>query len=107
MDEIDHHDHRVRRCPMLGHEVQFAYCRAPGAPLPCGRVLDCWWEQFDVRGFLQTHYSPQQVRQILAPRQPKVATLIELIQKAQAAADPTADTSPDAPRQAAPRNNAE
>ena len=90
-DPINHHDQRVRHCPMLGHEVPFGYCRAPGAPLPCGRILDCWWEHFDVQEFVQGHYSPQQIQSILAPRQPKVTTLVELIQKAQAAQqDPAA-----------------
>ena len=82
---IDGHDQRVRHCPLLGHDVEFGYCRAPGAALPCGRVLDCWWESFDVEGFLQEHYSPQQIAQVLQPRQPKVVSLVELIEKARAA----------------------
>jgi hypothetical protein len=79
---MDRYDRRVRHCPTLGHEVEFSYCRAPGAPLPCGRIFDCWWEQFDVRAFIEAHYNPQQVAQILAPRQPKIVTLVELIEQA-------------------------
>lgn len=70
---------------MLGHVIGLGYCRAPGVDLPCGRILDCWWEHFDVEAFVQAHYSPEQIQQALAPRRPKVLTLMELIAKAQAA----------------------
>ena len=81
-EEITAHDHRTRRCPMLGHEVSFAYCRAPGSPLPCRRILDCWGGLFDVRGYLEAHFSKQQIEKILAPPKDKMLTLVELIEKA-------------------------
>ncbi len=81
-NDIEQHDGRTRRCPMLGHEVRFAYCRAPGRELPCGRVLDCWFETFDVEAFIRVHYSGEQIDEILAPRPDKVASLVELIEKA-------------------------
>ena len=33
---------------MLGHDLTFAYCRAPAKQLPCRKILDCWFETFDV-----------------------------------------------------------
>ena len=57
--DITSQDHRTRHCPMLGHVIGLGYCRAPGVDLPCGRILDCWWEQFDVEAFIQAHYSPE------------------------------------------------
>ena len=80
---IDEHDGRKLRCRMLGHEVDFAYCRAPGAELPCRKILDCWFETFDVEAFLREHYSEEQIAQILAPPAPKIASLVDLIQQAQ------------------------
>ncbi len=81
-------DARRRRCPRLGHEVAFRYCRCPGRDLPCGRIVDCWWEAFDVQAFLRAHYTPEAVARVLAPPPDKVATLMQLIQRAQQAARP-------------------
>ena len=81
-DDITAHDDRQRRCPMLGHQVSFSYCRAPGAELPCRRVFDCWWEMFDVEAFVRSHFSDEDVQRIVAPRQQKAVTIYELIERA-------------------------
>jgi hypothetical protein len=85
-DDITQHDARRRRCPMLGHEVHFGYCRAPGRELPCGRIFDCWFEAFDVEAFVRAHYSEADVARILAPRKPKVVSIVELIEQARRSA---------------------
>ncbi|KPK41292.1 MAG: hypothetical protein AMK72_15355 [Planctomycetes bacterium SM23_25] len=87
-DDITAHDRRRRRCPMLGHDVPFSYCRMPGRPLPCGRIFDCWWETFDVRTFLGGHFSEADIARILAPPKDKAVTLVELIEKARKANEP-------------------
>jgi hypothetical protein len=81
-DDITRHDQRKRRCPMLGHEVTFAYCRAPGKELPCRKVFDCWWEAFEVEAFLRDHLGQEQIERILAPRPAKLTSIVELIQQA-------------------------
>ena len=86
-EPIDTHDARCRRCPMLGHEVPFSYCRSPGRELPCGRIFDCWWEAFDVASFLRAHLDEQEIQQILAPREAKVTSLVDLIRRAKEAAE--------------------
>ncbi len=30
------------RCPKLGHQVTFEYCRQESGRLPCSRALVCW-----------------------------------------------------------------
>ena len=67
--------------------MNFSYCRSPGTELPCGKVFDCWWERFDVKAFVEGHWTPEQIALILSPRKPKILTLVELIQKARSAAD--------------------
>ena len=84
-DDVTSQDARRRRCPMLGHEVSFAYCRAPGRELPCRKVFDCWWETFDVESFVRAHFDEADIRRILASRQDKVSSLVELIEKAKKA----------------------
>jgi len=86
-EDITHHDGRRRRCPMLGHDVPLAYCRAPGSEIPCRRVFDCWWETFEVEAFVRAHYGAGVIAQILAPRQDKTATIVELIERARKNAD--------------------
>ncbi|KPK75982.1 MAG: hypothetical protein AMJ79_08855 [Phycisphaerae bacterium SM23_30] len=80
---VTQHDERVRRCRKLGHEVSFRYCRQELGGLPCGRIIDCWFETFDVENFLCQFYSSEQIRQILAPPPAKLSSIIEMIQQAQ------------------------
>ena len=82
---ITDNDSRVRRCPMLGHEVSFSYCRQPASDLPCRKVFDCWWETFDVEAFIRAHFSDQHISRITQPRQDKMVSLVELIEQARSA----------------------
>jgi len=73
---------------MLGHDVDFAYCRAPGSDVPCRRIFDCWWEAFDVEAFVREHFGQDVIDKILAPPPDKRVSLYELIRKAQQAKAP-------------------
>jgi len=82
----DHDQDVVPRCRRLGQEVTFSYCRQETGVKPCRLVLDCWWEQFDVRSFPQAHL-PQEVmaeveRTGTSPPPPKVLSLLDLVQQA-------------------------
>ena len=70
------------RCRLLGHDVPFSYCRQVAEGLPCRLVLDCWHEAFEVAEFIEEHYTAEQRHEFLAPPKPKVASLVELIEKA-------------------------
>ena len=86
---LDEHDTREIRCPRLGHEVTFRYCRTQEEDTLCPRILDCWWETFDVHAFLENNLPPEQFRlqqKILEHHPPpKVASLVELIDRAKEA----------------------
>lgn len=82
---IDAHDERRQRCRVLGSEVTFGYCRKMKEGLPCWKVLDCWFEHFPVQDFVREHYSEEQREQFLARPKPKILSLVEMIQQAQAA----------------------
>lgn len=75
-------DNRESHCRMLGHEVPFSYCCQVADGLPCRLVADCWFTQFDVAAWLRENYSPEQIAQITAPPKAKIASLLELIEKA-------------------------
>jgi len=81
---INEHDQdALPRCRRLGHEVAFGYCRQEAGGQPCHLILDCWWERFDVRGFLQAHLPEQIMAQVESAAQPrpKVLSLLELLEQ--------------------------
>lgn len=78
-----------RRCPRMGGSIQFSYCRSNGGDdgetqKVCFKILDCWWEYFDVVSYLKSRLTPEEFRnlEMIKPR-PKISTIIDLIQKAQ------------------------
>ena len=75
-------DERSRRCPLLGHDVPFSYCRLPGQDIPCRKILQCWHVTFDIAAFLNAHYDEAVREKISAPPPPKIASLFDLIQQA-------------------------
>jgi len=80
---IDDHDERSIRCKRLGHGVTFRYCRLQEGHTVCPHILDCWWEKFDVRGFLEEHLPEEDVAKLLNREpKPKILSLIELIEQA-------------------------
>jgi len=80
----DKQDNLVRRCPRLGNPVPFDYCEICGdEQQPCFKILDCWWEHFDVVQYLKDNLSEDQFDHLLQARpKPKVSSLIELIEQA-------------------------
>jgi len=84
---INEHDQDViPRCRRLGDEVTFGYCRQEAGGRPCRLILDCWWEYFDVRVFLQSHLSAEGMAQVehasVALPPSKMLSLLDLIQQA-------------------------
>lgn len=76
-------DDKEGYCRMLGHHLRFSYCRSCREGLPCFKILDCWFEKFDVRKFIEENFSAEEIEQFLKPPKPKVQTLMTLIQQAQ------------------------
>ncbi len=84
---LSEHDQDVLpRCRRLGHEVTFGYCRQETGGKPCRLILDCWWERFDVRAFMQAHLSKEDMAQVerasTSPPPSKVLSLVEMIEQA-------------------------
>ncbi len=81
----DHDQDVLPRCPRLGHELTFGYCRQESRGKPCRLILDCWWERFDVRAFFQAHLPQEEMVQMervcSAPPPAKVTSLLDLIQQ--------------------------
>ncbi|MBU2498934.1 MAG: hypothetical protein KKE57_08545 [Proteobacteria bacterium] len=71
------------RCPRLGHQITFSYCRSESMGLPCFKILDCWFDQFLVEEYLRKELKPEEWDKVFKrPRKPKVLSLVELIEEA-------------------------
>ncbi|MBW2058618.1 MAG: hypothetical protein JRH07_11625 [Deltaproteobacteria bacterium] len=79
---IEEHDGKGIRCPRLGGEVTFKFCRTMNDHLPCGWIARCWRGQLDIEKFLADHYSPQELDRVFTPPKSKLETLVELVEKA-------------------------
>ena len=63
--------------------MTFEYCRIEAGELPCSRAITCWSVHFDAEGFFRKALAPEVFENVFAaPTQPKVVTLVELIEKA-------------------------
>jgi len=73
-----------KRCPRLGGPVPFRYCMNAGDnALPCFKIMDCWWEDFDIQAYLREKLSEDDLDKLLNSKSsPKVASLVELIEQA-------------------------
>ncbi len=80
---LEEHDDLIIRCPQLGGEVPFKYCRTVNEDLPCRRMIVCWEFRMEISKFLGEHYSFDQIQCALAsPRKTRIETILELIEKA-------------------------
>ena len=72
------------RCPRLGQQIHFSYCRRENMGLPCFKTLDCWYIHFQVVEHLQQELSHAQWQEAFeSPPTPKMISLAGLIEKAQ------------------------
>lgn len=80
---IEEYDNLLIRCPMLGGEVPFQYCRTLNDELPCRLIIICWEFRIEIGKFLSEHYSLEQIQKALAPpTKTRLETIVELIEKA-------------------------
>jgi hypothetical protein len=81
MDESK--DHFELRCPRLGGPVSFRYCRTSGDDVSaCWKIFDCWWESFDVVGYIKKHLSEDKFNMLVNTKpKPKTLSLVELIEQ--------------------------
>jgi len=72
------------RCPKLGHQVLFSYCRREDDNLPCQRIFSCWeWRIPTIREYIKSKLSEEEIdRHFNRPPKDRLSTLIELIENA-------------------------
>ena len=76
-------DSYMIRCPRLGHQISFSYCRRENRGLPCFKTLDCWYEHFLVEVLLREKLTPEEWENVFEkPPKPKILSLVEMIEEA-------------------------
>ncbi len=83
--ETDNEKDRLeQRCPRLGGPITFKYCRQGGeGQKPCFKIIDCWWETFDVKTYLEEILSESEFKALVNAKPPdKINSLIDLIEQA-------------------------
>jgi hypothetical protein len=76
-------DEQTIRCPRLGHQISFSFCRIENKGLPCFKTLDCWYVHFPVEAHLRAQLTPNNGRKhLIGPRNPRWLSLLELIEQA-------------------------
>ncbi len=83
--KIDHFDKEELYCRKLGHHLKFEYCRTEHNGTPCPKIRDCWFEKIPIDEYLTQNYSSEEIAYLFQPPKPKITSIFEIIQKAQAA----------------------
>ena len=84
---IDIHDGETIYCRKLGHHLKFSYCRIESEMMPCSGIIKCWSDRLSILEFLDDHFSADELEKVFAPPDPKITSLVNLIQKAKALKD--------------------
>ncbi len=75
-----------RRCPRLGSPITFQYCLISGEDdTICGKILDCWWERFDVENYLKNNMSAAEFNSLMARAEKppnKISSIVEIVEAA-------------------------
>ncbi len=86
--DTDNYDSLLIRCPRLGGEVTFAYCRVEAGDLPCGRIVACWQGAIPIAADLEKCLAADQTQRFYGQRpKEKLAPLVELAETARGAQD--------------------
>jgi hypothetical protein len=56
---------------------------APAEPIPCFKILDCWWEVFDVVSYLKGKVAEEDFLRLLEDRTPpnRMNSIVELVER--------------------------
>jgi hypothetical protein len=78
---IEEYDEKIIRCPRIGGDVNFLFCRTENNLFPCRWIVGCWQTRIDIRKFLDEHYSEEERKKSLTSSKSKLVSLVEIIEK--------------------------
>ncbi len=72
------------RCPKLGHQIYFSYCRQENMGNPCFKTLNCWYIHFQVVDYLKKELTAEEWQDSFEkPPKPKMLSLVEILEQVQ------------------------
>ncbi|MBF0525386.1 MAG: hypothetical protein HQK56_09860 [Deltaproteobacteria bacterium] len=75
-------DNQITRCPRLGHQVRFEYCRMEGGDLPCRLIIKCWDGRLPIPYILERLFSEEDLKRFYSqPKPQKLADLATLVEQ--------------------------
>ncbi len=75
------YDSYEKRCPILGHQIQFSYCRQSEEEKPCSRILSCWSNSLPIHTYISKFFGPDDIQRLKIIPKNKMYTIIDLINK--------------------------
>jgi hypothetical protein len=79
---MSRYDHLNIRCPRLGGEVTFRYCKEENSGMPCSRTIMCWQVWFPVGTYLRDQLSPDEWdRCFNQPQKDRLTTIFEIVDR--------------------------
>lgn len=77
---MNRYDDLQIRCPKLGGEVTFAYCRIEQGDTPCSRVIGCWQASIPIETYLKDIFSEELLHRYRSERpKDRLATIFEVV----------------------------
>ncbi len=49
--------------------------------LPCGRILNCWFERLPIQQYVGDHYTTEEQNQIFEPPKSKIEAIVSIVDK--------------------------
>lgn len=79
---MNKYDKAEIRCPKLGCEITFAYCKKEQGDLPCTRIIRCWQQYFPVKQYLKEIMSNADQERFHAARpKGRIASIFETVER--------------------------
>ncbi len=75
------YDSLEKRCPLLGHQIQFSYCRQSESEKPCYRILRCWSDSIPIYAYITEFFGSDEMQKLKQIPQNKICTIVELINR--------------------------
>ena len=69
-------------CRKLGHYLTFKYRREENLKLPCGKILDCWYDKIYIHEYLREYYKNNDLNYLYKSQTPKITSILNLIEEA-------------------------
>ena len=77
---MNRYDELMNRCPKLGGEVTFAYCRREQGDLPCARLVSCW-PSLPLEDWLKKVLSPKALQSFKdQPAKSRIDTIFQTLE---------------------------